>query len=472
MKRLILILLALFTIDSVSSQTSETSWCDLSSEFKDEIVRTYNYPQAVVISYDYNQGGSIVCLKTNTNVLYERYFSGCHIHDFVISDDTVFFCGEGRYNSGIIGFFDINDFFYHTGDYYIIDTLPILDGYYASNLTKLVTYLDAEYQRHVFAIGYTNHKELHNKYGCVVDLLGDVGYMTYNAGYVDGSLDKEFTDVEVVGKYVVTVGYGDYSGVDIRIFYKDFPFLLAGPQNRKHRMEGVAASGEYRWNEIDAQLTAAPKAMPSDVFAVASIFENRMGQYSTGWKIHLAELNVNSIAIQSTSTILTSRKLESMSIVYPHKLHEFRYNPSLKRYSILFQYTSFISNAARNVFVEMSNHFSGSVMTLTDIADEHYELSYVSFDQFLAQGKYLLAGDKVEASGQTDYFPQRLYFQLETSGLQSLCLPKSEWSLSDMNSVRPKYIESPIKFIGRRTEPLYRQDSHPIEHIITIECSN
>lgn len=374
--------------------------------------------------------------------------------------------------NGIIGFFDIDDYFNHGGDYYIIDTLPIMDSLYVAKLTKLVAYLDDENRRHVFALGVTEHEEYHERYGCVIDWLGYVGYSAYNAGYVHKSPERTFADVDVVGKYVVTVGFDNQLGIDVRVFNKNNPFQATGPQNYAHRMEGNSAYGLFQWNEVDALLTNRYTDINNNTFAIASILKRSVGQLSTGWRVHLAELNVNSIVAHSPNTVLTSRQLDASSYNTPVKLHELRYNPVVKRYSILYRGESFIGEELRNIFVEMSDHFDTVVMAFRDtIGFWDYDLNYVSFDLFAGIKKYILAGNLLMETNYAD-LSERLFFQLETSGYQSRCLPSVKCLLTEIKNVKVCYIESPVTSIGQIAVLQRIPGYWPHQHDIDIECSS
>lgn len=467
------ILLVIIARGNAFSQTSERLHSFMSHKHYDEIVRTYHYPEAIVFGFDALYSDSFVSLKNNVGVLKERYIFGCHIHDFVISDDTVFFCGENKTGSGIIGFFDIDDYFNHSGDYTILDTLPIIGNYYAANLTKLVTYFDDNNRRHVFALGYTNRPDFEEKFGCVIDWLGDIDYMAYNAGYVYKSTEREFLDVDIVDKYLVTVGYDNPSGVDIRVFDKNNPFSSTGPQNIKHRMVGNPENGYYRWNGIDALVTDRYTDINNYTFAIASIYEQVVGQFSTGWKVHLAELNVNSIVAHSLNTILTSRRLTATGYNTPLKLRELRYTPIDKRYSILYQAKNPITEQVCNVFSEMSNNFDTFIMGFRDSNDieSNYYLNFVSFDQFKSQHKYLLVGNENDEISYTD-LSEDIYFQIETSGLQSYCLPNLEFGLSDVRNIGCYYIESLMISFGQRAVPNRVPVYHTHPYYLDEKCSN
>ena len=472
MKKFILFsILSLLTTGYASSQISERSKSWMNTRHCKEIVRAYNYPEAIVFAFDTLYNGTFVSLKTNTGILKGRYIPNRRIHDFVISYDTVFFCGENNNKNGVIGFFDINDYFNHGGDCYVLDSLPIRDSLYVAKLTKLVTYFDEENRRHVFALGVTDHDELHERFGCVIDWLGYLGYTAYNAGYVYKSPERTFTDVDVVGNYVVTVGYDNLFGVDSRVFNKSNPFLATGPQNYAHRMEGNPANGYYQWNEVDALVTNRYSDINNNTFSIASIYKRNLGQLSTGWRVHLAELDVSSIVAHSPNTILTSRQLDASSFITPMKLHELRYNPIVKRYSILYRGKNLMSEEMRNIFVEMKDHFDTIVMAFRDTASIFGpDLNYVSYDQFTSIKKYIFAGNLLMETYYAD-LSERLYFQLETSGYQSFCLPSEKCVLSEVKNVKSNYIESPLISTGQRAVPLQLHHYWSNQFGIVIECS-
>lgn len=406
----------------------------------------------------------------------ERYIRQGHIHDFVISDDTVFFCGENIYGTGFIGFFDINNFFNNNGEYYLIDTLPICDGYYAAKLKKLVTYHDDNNIgniRHVFAIGYTDHNDTHEKYGCVIDLMSDAGYRIYNAGYVYKSTENLFTDVTEIGKYVVTVGYTQVFGVDVRVFYKNNPLQPSGIQNFVHRIEGNLSNGLMLWNEVDALVTSVPDLNPSisSNISVASIYKKQSDSDTINWSILLAELNVNSIVSHSFNTILNSRRLYSYDFLLPLKLRELRYNRSNMRHSILYKGGNNSGTNVRNLFVEMSKNYDSTVVAFRDFTSSFNDtISLISFDMY-KNNKYILAGDSDFESLNID-LTDELILDYETSGHNSYCLPNVKCNLVDETDVKATYEESKIKSIGQRANLQQFTHCNVIYYSIDTECTS
>ena len=98
------------------------------------------------------------------------------VNDFVIDNDTVFFCGKDRNGKGTIGFFNIQDLFFNGGAFYVASTFPLDPGYYVATLNKLITYRDATGKRHIVCIGQAA-KEDRSLYPCIVDLYSTSGQL-------------------------------------------------------------------------------------------------------------------------------------------------------------------------------------------------------------------------------------------------------------------------------------------------------
>lgn len=421
------------------------------------IIKTYYNPQLIFSSYCYVYGTSYMGIRDNTSNLTIKLIRDCKVNDFVIANDTVFFCGRSSSGKGVIGYFDIADYFYNTGDYHIQEIFNMSDGYYAANLKKMVTYLDHHNTRHVFAIGYTSHNDYPNdNFGCVVDLMdANDDFSYYNTSYVNKSDSNIFEDVTLSGKYIVTSGF-DFSGeLNSRLFVKNSPFAPSGVQEYP-----VEIWGSFNWNTNESQVSSSTE----DYFSVSSILIKNIGQFFYFRNIFLAKLSLSSVASQSPNAVSISRKMTCSEFTFPKKIHEFLYNETNNRYSILYQHES---SSSRNIFVEIDPNMDSQVVAFRDFDVNSFfceSINLGSYDIF-SNGNYAYYG----ACCPED--PNCKFFQYETSGHQSLCSPSVKCGLYDI-SVQPYYYYSQMFNLRERSNIQLKKNDYVLIKPLKEECSH
>ncbi|MCR5193387.1 MAG: hypothetical protein K6D59_08790 [Bacteroidales bacterium] len=225
------------------------------------LIKEYHYPVTIsCVSTDY--GSATFILSDSSMQTVERTVEKLRVEDMSIVChgneatlyDTLFFCGFD--NTGLaatIGFFNIHDFFYGSGNVQIhsaFGTFP--NGGNVFELTRLETYPAYDGSRHVVCIGKTT-----SSLSCIVDLSDDMfGIWGYQSGYIADHLEH-ITDIKFVttniDSYLVTAGFNDQFGkyLNIRIYDPDNIFSSSGPQNTRHVFcIDTAFTDEWMWNDI------------------------------------------------------------------------------------------------------------------------------------------------------------------------------------------------------------------------------
>lgn len=455
MRKLLLLSFCIICFQTAFSQSSRLFAAYYYNPSEDLIIKAYNSTQFISSSFCRYSGFSFISLRETTGDIKFKLIYNCKINDFVISNDTVFFCGHSPSGKGVIGFLDINDFFYNNGGYHIQDIFNMVDGYYAADLKKLVTYFDYHNVRHVFAIGYTSHDDYPtDNFGCVVDLINaDDDYAIYLSAYVFKTDSNLFQDIALTDNHIVTSGF-DFSGyLNARVFKRNNPFALNGIQNNIVEITGPSTSSLLCWNTNESEVSSSSEGF----FSLSSIYRIKFGSIYSNWNVFLAKLSLADVINQSTGAVYLSRYMHCSGYNTPIKIHEFMYNRTKDRYSILFRNQL----SVRDIFVEIKPNIDGLLFAFRD-----YDLNYGVHDIFrlssydiFNNGNYVYFGEYPEETWDK-------YYQFETSGLQSLCAPSVECSFGDV-SVKLEYMESKLLFL--RDSSNIRQVDVPIVHEEQLE---
>ena len=460
-KALLLLLSFLFwsNVFSQNSQILEAGFYEASDSI---IIKAYKDSQFISSSFCYNYNTSYICLRTSPNQIISKIINNCHVNDFVISNDTLFFCGYDTNGHGVIGFFDINDYFYNAySGYHYQDFFMLPDGYYAANLYKLVTYTDHHNTRHVFAIGYTGHPIYQFDYfGCVVDLLdANDGYAYYHAAYVFKSPISLFEDISIVGDYLVTTGF-DYSGLlNARIFKKNNPFAIAGIQNNLAEIKGIPSLGTHVWNTDESHVSSSSDGY----FSLSSISRTKIGNTGTPWKINFLRVSLSSVISQLPNAINISSQMSCSGFINPNNIHEFLYNAPKNCYSILFQHE--LGTHIRNIFVEIKPTLDEQIKAYRDVIfDAMNAFTRLNSFDIYNSGNYVFFANK-----ENDDWYKTYHF--ETSGQQSLCLSEVECTFSEMPTII-NYKKSIVEYLRDSTNIQYYQPFEHRPYSLTVKCSH
>ena len=235
LKKTALMAAMMFCIIPVFSQSviynpEKDSEFSIIRNYKDNIDITYNVFESQT-SFNYVDRSSLTEISAEV--------TGFTVNDFVIFDDTVFFCGSTAY-SAVYGYFDINDVFFSGGQIkYRIVFIPFTPIPTYSEITQ---FLRIDVMRtvagktHMLMVGEgmaydENSKDSSRLYfypGVIVDLLvNSVSDQMYY--FIDRDNLYRFDDVTITEKYAVVSGHtvsSNYAPVKYNIFYYPNPTNL------------------------------------------------------------------------------------------------------------------------------------------------------------------------------------------------------------------------------------------------------
>lgn len=229
--------------------------------------------------YD-GSSGSVITVPININ------FS---VNDFVISDDSVFFCGI-FYTIGSIGHFNIQDFFYgsHTyyntsfNFYYNTAASPV----YVRSFDKMVAFSDSGIRK-VAAIGMLTN----NSYA-VMEARYAFSPNNTTVSYVVGTAGDAVLDIALTDNYVVTAGFNSILGVGplpfVRVYERGSLFQSGGPQDTVTFFSKYG-SQTVRFNARQLVLSH----LQGDDFALAAYWRNLNATTDTGTFISLQNIAAN-----------------------------------------------------------------------------------------------------------------------------------------------------------------------------------
>ena len=422
--KIIFLLLALFfagSMPAIKAQNSVSAF-EKSDTADNVIIKEYFYPVTITASYYENNFTTVFSYHdasfSSINIPLENYI----VRDFVIDNDTVFFCGENIERTGIVGYFEINDLFFNSGNFHIVCLLELPNNRRIGNLTKLVafSYTDtlSGYVRKMVTVG----TEKSDGYGCIAEVFCDNGlHWISTTGYIDNSVSESLLDVSLVKNHIVTVGFEEKPFLSIRNYRKDVIFSLSGIQDNRHSFNGFAASEGRKWLTDNVLVST----MDNQRFATASTWlrYDSLSVVKMIPSIHLAVFDLPSLlALLPTGMQLSSE------VIFPN--HTTLSGPS-----------GFVSNNTKSMFgVIPLTKTGGSLFFEAD-----WDLSLIAnsinatgldlcgdrgwrgLDIYNGQAQYVMAGRCIDDLTIHTY-------QVETAGMQSLCMP---YEASTINNLTP-----------------------------------
>ncbi len=352
-------------------------------------------------------------LMQATEVTLEDY----NVNDMYVTHDSVYFCGVQLSTGwGMIGAFDIHDFFTNSGQAQIITNLSSgEDGLTVNELTRLDYHIDNFAYRHLFCIGTCDNV----KYPCLVDWMVDIN--RYNAGYVNNK-EEVFTDVKIVRNrlsgtpYLATVGYDSENGqyLNIRVYEADNVFSPAGPQDWCHVYCYESGGTTRQW--IDGGVLLA--RIDNDTFATVSYRKVSLQserddtiQLAYGSNIHLGFFDLNAIVANSVYGMADNYEIP-LGLTYGREMQQFVYSRNKKAMAFLHTYNHSVMTPFRNEYCEFFPALLPSVTTIqayTNPGTRHYGLA-----DYMLGNKYILSGHKIST-------PTTLMYQMNTYGAFSEC---------------------------------------------------
>lgn len=466
MKKTLMILCGLIMSLSAFAQTSVTvSGPHMTRDAQKTIIkeRPNDYNATITCS---NSKQTVTFIHSSylmqaTEVTLEDY----NVNDMYVTHDSVYFCGVQLSTGwGMIGAFDIHDFFTNSGQAQIITNLSSGEEEFQVNeLTRLDYHIDNFAYRHLFCIGTCGEKN----YSCLVDWLVDMNVCS--AGHVT-KVSEVFTDVKIVRNrlsgtpYLATVGYDSENGqyLNVRVYEADNVFSPAGPQDWCHVYCFESGSTTRQW--IDGGVLLA--RIDNDTFATVSYRKVSLQsgrddtiQLAYGSNIHLGFFDLNAIVANSVYGMVDSYEIP-LGLTYGREMQQFVYSRNKKSMVFLHTYNHSVMTPFRNEYCEFFPALLPSVTTLqayTHPGTRHYGLA-----NYMLGNKYILSGHKIST-------PTTLMYQMNTYGTFSECAEPIDYTPEQGKEISSWIFER--RFSHRVWKPEINAVEGGIEYLpLYIEC--
>lgn len=202
-KIIMLLLTTLLYHNNVICQWSKRAYDYVATTASKTIIKEYTYPYTIsYIETAENNYFTYTDIDISQSIVYKEINRIYSINDFVIRNDSIFFCGKNNSGKGVIGFFNINDFFFGSGTYELFDDFHAQSTILSFN--KVISYKSLISPVHIISIGETEQDM-----SCITDMYYDPTSSSwkYKSGdFINGG-NETFKDITLTNKYVVTAGY-------------------------------------------------------------------------------------------------------------------------------------------------------------------------------------------------------------------------------------------------------------------------
>ncbi|MCR4828858.1 MAG: hypothetical protein K5864_05275 [Bacteroidales bacterium] len=467
MKRTLLLLFCGIILSvSAAAQTSvtvlEPHW---SGAAKKTMIQQYtNDSLATICCYD--GPDSLVFIYSSYNMqAKEAILRGYWVNDLVISDNIAYFCGkENTTQKGIIGYFDIHDVFFGSGQIYILSNLVVgRDENTVFELTRMTVFNPDNDNEHVACIGKCNHEE--NMCPCLIDFDADFSNPTYTGGFVNRT-KEEFTDVKVVADgdgrdYLVTTGFDTENGrfINIRVYDPNDVFQPYGIQEMCHVYSMYLNDGRawldgglllrqlekdnfvtvsYRdavgYESLNTEYDEFPANLHLGFFKLSDIVNNSVYGLVRHYEIPLGNIN----AMNVNQVIYSSRKEK---VVFLHTIRT-------------------LMRSTQSHFVEFDPNALTSTGTLQAYTDPGIRTEGLSL--FNAETEYVL-------SGFIQSTPTTLKYEMETFNAIPRCVEKLDYIYAVQPEIASMNFPKSFDFVIKDKEPVLPEFTR-IDLPLFIDC--
>ena len=252
-------------------------------------------------------GRTVFSLCTDLPYAVEGEIEYVEVYDFVVDNDSVFFCGmDVSLGDYAAGYFDIDDFFAGTGAVGLLNNIGF-------SVTDMVSYTDSQNTRHIMCVGGGN---------MVVDI-----YYGGNSWYVDAfeCSDDRLSDITIADGYVVAAGiydnssnanaYADQYYPVMRVFSKDAPFSITSPCRTSHRFNDLSNYGNRMWVSYDKAVVVGLPGTNTVTLASTVINipeENPCSSFVT--RSHFAQISIPMLVANNSAAMIAAMEIDHASI--------------------------------------------------------------------------------------------------------------------------------------------------------------
>ena len=428
------------------------------------VIREYNYPSTVTcVNID---DGTTRFILSNPNMqTIERVITGYYVNDMVldVAKDSAFFCGYmlDDYHHAIIGFFNISSLFYGSGSISVQEVFTHQHTYdYVSNMTRMVSYLNSNNERHVVCIGNTKEKS-----PCITDMSVG-GSNNYTVGLLKES-SEIFTDIKYIHTstkdYLVTSGRNMPNNtrwyITLRYFDPNIVVSTPGFQDDENTYcVATSTNPTGEWFGENVVLTQ----INDSIIATVSLKEKYFSPpaYGTDWvSSHVAFYNFNAILSGSLYGMTKSIEIDQQTRDLDGKMHRVTHSDSSERmvflYSIIFPCSTSLGG---NLFCDVDYNMLGSAGTINVYNFPNNKLQ--GLDTYHGGVQYVMSGFHATS-------PNSHRYEVETFGVNSGCAESEERNYKEVpvyesiRTYRPFVIHvgrNSIKTVkyGKQELPLHR----------------
>lgn len=373
------------------AQTSVVAHANMPFPIERTIIREHNFPSTVSF-VELEKRGYFVYADTTYTATYLPIDSNFFVNDFVIEDDTVFFCGNNSNGDGFIGFFDINDFFFGSNSYFLNDNILSAVQGKVVVLSKLVSYVDVVPRRNIVAIGVTASGQK-----CVVNMVYDAAASTwrYKTGEIPATSPETMLEICKTDNNVVTAGlyYEDPDNPDIvlRAYDRNSIFNSANSiQNYANKIYDVTLQHSFCLGQVKLL------QMSCDRIGVAAFWKNHQEPDTlTPRVLQLPQgTYVGRYAVSQPKDIFQHQN----SILVPHvytnggwNLFGFsKYNLSTNTFNLLLECEENYSGINQSVVYELSDIILNGATLFYYATTNPYR--FQSIDGYYTTSNYLMNG--------------------------------------------------------------------------------
>lgn len=154
-----------------------------------------------------------------------------YVKDFVISDDTVFFCGRNPVTDmGFVGHFEISSFFSLTSSYTYTGNPMFCPYGHVASFNKMTTFSLNGARK----MGLIGEDPTGQQVVAEIRYSPSISTYDYTTGELPSTSNETFMDITVTDNYVVTAGFRTVNGMrglNVRVYSKNTMFQTGGSQD-------------------------------------------------------------------------------------------------------------------------------------------------------------------------------------------------------------------------------------------------
>ncbi len=405
------------------------------------IIREVDYPATITCTYnDLNDSTLTFIYSDATMTTKEATIKGYRVRDMVVTKDSVFFCGTDiNKSSAIIGYFSIPDVFWGAGNINIIDNISTTDHKdYATQLTRIETFLEPTGKRHIYCVGKT-----YSKNPCLVE-KSDFNNGSYQLGILQTS-KEQLTDVAIVqdengGEHLISSGLYANSNpyIALRVYDPYNVFAPSGRQNYRYCF-AIDTNNSRPWRPKDVLTTGIQKGLVTTISYRKSATNRDLT--IEPFNIHVATFRTSSLLIGDLFAMIESIEIPIPPLYPNYSIKDLTPNGNGLTMAFLHHINTGDWDGDLTPFYEVDYSTTGGIIGLRKYQHANDILSGIN--SYNGKTQYLL-------SGKTAHFSSTLRYIVETFGNSETC----------SNPIETEYFNVQPMGAIEETEPFENKDNN------------